>query len=105
MSQPFAPSIGKTVVINGTTSSRSQDLTPNNHRLHIVNTSDGAVHVVTANVDSGGTLTATTANFPVPAGAQAVIRIRPEHNKVACILEAGSTDAPVYFTPGEGGNA
>lgn len=103
MSKPFRPNDGGTVTVAASTTSADEAIDPNSHAIAIFNNcADGVAHIKTAK--GGGTLTATTADFPVGPKQHAIIGIPSTHDTVAVILSSGATSANVYITPGTGGH-
>jgi len=93
---PFAGRVGGTVTVAASTTSADETITPGCHWLRVVNTTDGVAFVKTGI----GAVTATSANFPVPAEGTAILKMPSDHVTVGVILASGATSGNVYVTPG-----
>lgn len=89
MSDAFLQKNGAGVQISASTTSASSAIDPGCHYLRIVNGSTGSIaYVVTA---KGSAPTATSAGFPVAPLGSAVMKINPEHDYMAVVLNTGTT--------------
>ena len=93
---PFAGRVGGTVTVAASTTSADETITAGCHWLRVVNTTDGVAFVKTG---STAAVTATSANFPVPAGGVAIMKMPSDHVTVGVILASGATSGNVYVTP------
>ncbi|HQT38372.1 MAG TPA: hypothetical protein PK231_03030 [Acidocella sp.] len=91
---PFKPAV--TVTISGGTTSTNAALTVTGDAVVVYNSSSDTAFVRTGN----GAQVAETTDYPVPAGARALIATGPYINNVAVVLASGSGN--VYVTVGDG---
>lgn len=94
---PFSPRDGGTVTVAASTTSAHGAIGAGCHWIRVVNPTNGVAFFKTA---KGSALTATAADFPVPSGRAAIMKVSPDHNRVAVILAAGASSGNVYVTPG-----
>lgn len=84
---PFAPNYGSNIVATPAASSASVNISPNDNCVRLVNTGSNVCYVRLGN----GSATATTADLPVRAGSEVIIRKPLGYNKLAHISASGTT--------------
>lgn len=92
---PFAPRFGAGVVVTPSSSSASSTVGLGNKCIAFTNTGANICYVRVGI----GAQTATTADFPIPAGQQRIIYKGEDANTVAYISASGTT---LQIIPGEG---
>jgi hypothetical protein len=93
--QPFR--VGETITITPNGGSVSAPLPPQGSSVVICNATADIAFIT---FSMGTTLTASAANYPIPAGTRALVDIGPLAN-IAAVFCAATTGA-VYITRGEG---
>lgn len=99
---PFSPHVGKTVLINVSSSSQAVKVSdnPGPRQVRIMN--DGTATIWVAFGNSSAVSSSTTANLPIAAGATEVLTAAIGDGPLyAAAIAAGAT-GKVYFTPGSG---
>lgn len=84
---PFAPNFGSNAVATPGASSASISIAPNDNCVRLVNTGANVCYVKVGT----GTIAATTADLPVRAGSEVIIRKALGHDKLAHISASGTT--------------
>lgn len=84
---PFAPNYGSNIVATPAASSASVNISPNDNCVRLVNTGLNVCYVRLGK----GSATATTADLPVRAGSEVIIRKPLGYNKLAHISALGTT--------------
>lgn len=88
--QPFYPQYGSNQVLTAAAASASAVINPDCKQVRVVNTGANKGYFRTYN-SANGVQSATTADFPVPAGLAATVSKNADHNAIAYISAAGTT--------------
>lgn len=87
--QPFFPHYGSNQILAAGAASASSSISHQAKQLRVVNTGANIGYFRTYD-NSGGPQTATTADYPVPAGSGTIVS-KQGHNAIAVISAAGTT--------------
>jgi hypothetical protein len=94
--QPVSPSYTRGQTVNPAAASANVALSSSSKQLILTNLGANVCYV---RLSDDAAAVATTADYPVPSGAQLVISKDERHTRLAHISAAGTT---LHFIPGEG---
>lgn len=92
---PFSPSYGRGITVAPGAASASTDVAGNSQTLCLTNLGANVCYVRMSDV----AVAATTADYPIPGGAQVTITKPREYDLLTHISAAGTT---LHIIPGEG---
>ncbi len=96
MVNQFSPRTGANLVVTPAAASANSAINAQDTAVRLVNTGANICHVRVGYASQ----TATTADLPVRAGSEIIIRKATEHGNIAYISAAGTT---LHIQTGEGG--
>lgn len=93
---PFAPGFGHGIVLSATASSANAEINAQSQTLCLTNLGTDVCYI---KLSETSTDAATTADYPVPGGAQVTISKNRDYSRIAYISAVGTS---LHVMPGEG---
>lgn len=93
---PFNPAYTRGIIVTPAAASANSAIATDAKQICLTNLGANVCYI---RIGDSATMTATTADYPIPAGAQLAITRDPAHQYIAYISAAGTT---LHILPGEG---
>lgn len=93
---PFNPSYTRGITVTPAAASANSEIATDSKQICMTNLGANVCYI---RIGDSATMAATTADYPIPSGAQLVVTRDPSQTRIAYISAAGTT---LHILPGEG---